>query len=73
MTFTIRGPTSGGYNRLRTKIASHVVESEDLVNRPGNWLALEFRIGEQDWFDARTVKLLSYQQEIDLRNGMLLR
>ena len=26
-----------------------------------------------DWFDARTVKILSYHQELDLRRGMLLR
>ena len=63
---------AGGYNRLRTDIAGRVVENEDLVNWP-NWLALEFRIGEQDWFDARTVKVLSYHQELDLRRGMLER
>ena len=63
---------AGGYNRLRTEIAGRVVENEDLVNWP-NWLALEFRIGEQDWFDARTVKVLSYHQELDLRRGMLVR
>jgi len=63
---------SGGYNRLRTDIAGRVVENEDLVNFP-NWLALEFRIGDGDWFDARTVTLHSYRQELDLRRGMLLR
>ncbi len=63
---------AGGYDRLRTDIAGRVVENEDLVNFP-NWLALEFRIAEQDWFDARTVKLLAYRQELDLRGGMLLR
>ena len=63
---------AGGYNRLRTDIAGRVVENEDLVNFP-NWLALGFRIGEQDWFDARTANLLSYRQELDLRRGMLLR
>ena len=47
---------AGGYNRLRTDIAGRVVENEDLVNFP-NWLAVEFRIGEQDRFDVRTVKL----------------
>jgi beta-phosphoglucomutase family hydrolase len=61
-----------GYNRLRTNIAGRVVENEDLVNFP-NWLALEFRIGDQDWFDARTVTILSHRQELDLRRGMLLR
>ena len=61
-----------GYNRLRTDIAGRVVENEDLVNFP-NWLALEFRIADEDWFDARTVKILSYRQELDLRRGMLFR
>ncbi|WP_372827767.1 HAD-IA family hydrolase, partial [Polaromonas sp.] len=63
---------AGGYNRLRTDIAGRVVENEDLVNFP-NWLPLEFRITGQDWFDAGTVTLLSYRQELDLRRGMLLR
>ena len=63
---------AGGYNRMRTDIAGRVVENEDLVNFP-NWLALGFRIGDGDWFDARTVKLLSYRQELDLRRGMLFR
>ena len=63
---------AGGYNRLRTEIAGHSVENEDLVNCP-NWLVLGFRIAEQDWFDPRNVKILSYRQELDLRRGMLLR
>ena len=63
---------AGGYNRLRTDIAGRVVENEDLVNFP-NWLMLKFRIGSQDWFDVRKVKLLSYRQELDLRQGVLLR
>jgi beta-phosphoglucomutase family hydrolase len=61
-----------GYNRLRTDIAGRVVENEDLVNLP-NWLALEFRIGDGDWFDLRTVKMLSCRQELDLRRAMLFR
>ena len=63
---------AGGYNRLRTDIAGRVVENEDLVNFP-NWLALNFRLAEQDWFDARTVRILSCRQELDLRRGLLLR
>ena len=43
---------AGGYNRLRTDIAGRVVENEDLVNFP-NWLALEFRIADADWFDEQ--------------------
>ena len=63
---------AGGYNRLPTHIGGRVVENEDLVNFP-NWLALQFRVAEQDWFEARTVKILLYRQELDLRRGMLLR
>jgi HAD superfamily hydrolase (TIGR01509 family) len=61
-----------GYDRLTTDIAGRVVENEDLVNFP-NCLALKFRIAGGDWFDERTVKILSYRQELDLRHGMLLR
>jgi trehalose/maltose hydrolase-like predicted phosphorylase len=57
---------------MRTDIAGRVVENEDLVNLP-NWLALQFRIADEDWFDARIVKILSYRQELDLRRDMLLR
>ncbi|BBA32531.1 beta-phosphoglucomutase hydrolase [Methylocaldum marinum] len=63
---------AGGYNRLQTDIAGRVVENEDLVNFP-NWLALEFRIADEDWFDERDVRILSFRQELDLRSGLLLR
>jgi trehalose/maltose hydrolase-like predicted phosphorylase len=63
---------AGVYNRLRTDIAGRVVENEHLVNFP-NWLMLGFRIADEDWFDPRMVKLLSYRQELNLRQGMLLR
>ena len=63
---------AGGYNRLRTDIAGRVVENEDLVNLP-NWLALGWRIADENWFDARAVTILSYRQELDLRHGMLVR
>ncbi len=63
---------AGGYNRLRTDIAGQTVENEDLVNFP-NWLALDLQIADEDPFDAATVTLLSYRQELDLRSGTLLR
>lgn len=63
---------AGGYNRLLTNVAEHEVENEDLVNFP-NWLALDFRIEDEDWFGLTAVKILSYRQELDLRGGMLLR
>jgi len=63
---------AGGYNRLRTQIDGHEVENEDLVNLP-NWLPLAFRIAGEEWFDARSVELLTYRQELDLRQGVLHR
>lgn len=63
---------AGGYNRLRSGIAGHDVESEDLVNMP-NWLVLEFRIANGDWFDLRTADILSYSQMLDLQRGVLTR
>lgn len=61
-----------GYNRLRTDIANRVIENEDLVNFP-NWLPLNFRIADGDWFDLREVKVLSYCQELDIRRGIFKR
>lgn len=63
---------AGGYNRLRTDIGGRVVENEDLVNLP-NWLALNVRIEGGDWFDPRKVEIHAYRQELDLRQGILLR
>ena len=63
---------AGGYNRLRTVVDGHEVENEDLVNLP-NWLPLTFRIEDGDWFNPLNVELLSYRQELDIRNGVLLR
>ncbi|MFH1821212.1 MAG: trehalose-phosphatase [Methanobacteriota archaeon] len=63
---------AGGYNRLKTKIAGKTIENEDLVNLP-NWLSFKFRIPGESWFDLRDVKILDYYQELDLKNGVLLR
>jgi alpha,alpha-trehalase len=63
---------AGGYNRLKTNIAGREIENEDLVNLP-NWLSLSFRIDDGDWFRIDDVELLSFRQELDVRNGLLLR
>jgi alpha,alpha-trehalase len=63
---------AGGYNRLKTDLAGRVVENEDLVNMP-NWLPLTFRLEGGDWFNAHAVKLLEYQQVLDMARGLLLR
>jgi alpha,alpha-trehalase len=63
---------AGGYNRLKTEVAGHIVENEDLVNLP-NWLPLKFRLPRSPWFDLKEVKIHSYRQELDIRNGVLQR
>lgn len=63
---------AGGYNRLTTKIAGKKIENEDLANLP-NWLPLSFLIQDGEWFDLQDVEIFSYQQELDLKRGILLR
>jgi trehalose/maltose hydrolase-like predicted phosphorylase len=63
---------AGGYNRLTTEIAGRVIENEDLVNLP-NWLPLTFRPEGGDWLNLLAAEILSYRQELDLRQGMLRR
>lgn len=63
---------AGGYNRLKTEIAGRVIENEDLVNLP-NWLVLNFRLADGDWFDLSAVDILSYRQELDVIKGILIR
>ncbi len=63
---------AGGYNRLKTEIENHVVENEDLVNFP-NWLPLNFRIADGPWFKLKDVKILSYEQKLNMREGVLNR
>lgn len=61
---------ASGYNRLESEVAGRVIENEDLVNWP-NWLCLTFRIEDQGWFDIHAVDLLDFQQELDVRHGVL--
>lgn len=63
---------AGGYNRLESRIADRVIESEDLVNWP-NWLCLTFRPAGGEWFRMESVEVLSFRQELDVREGTLRR
>jgi alpha,alpha-trehalase len=63
---------AGGYNRLKTDIAGRVIENEDLVNIP-NWICFTFRFPGGDWFRIDDVEIVSYSQELDLKNGVLHR
>lgn len=63
---------AGCYNRLSTEIAGRMIENEDLVNFP-NWLPLKFRINGSDWFQLKAVKILDFEQKLDLEKGILFR
>jgi trehalose/maltose hydrolase-like predicted phosphorylase len=63
---------AGGFNRLETEIAGHVIENEDLVNWP-NWLPLTFRADGGDWFDLDSVELLDFSYRLDVYRGILER
>ncbi|MFC5184109.1 glycoside hydrolase family 65 protein [Actinomadura harenae] len=67
---------AGCYDRLSTEIAGHHADNADLVNVP-NWLPLTFRAAGGEWFDldraSEEGRLLSYEQELDLRRGVLTR
>ncbi len=63
---------AGGYNRLKTRIKDRDIENEDLVNMP-NWLCLSFRYPGMDWFDLPNVDILDYRQELNMKEGLLLR
>jgi trehalose/maltose hydrolase-like predicted phosphorylase len=63
---------AGGYNQLESEVAGRTVVNEDLVNFP-NWLWLTFRIHDGDWLDLWKTPPLEYRQELNLREGLLLR
>jgi alpha,alpha-trehalase len=64
--------SAGLYNRLTDTVAGVAVENESLVNLP-NWLSCKFRIDGGDWFDVDSAELLTYRQNMDLRQAELTR
>ncbi|GAA4445543.1 hypothetical protein GCM10023188_48890 [Pontibacter saemangeumensis] len=64
---------AGGYNRLMSEVADRKIENEDLVNCP-NWLPLTFRHKDaEEWFDLEKAELISFRQELDMKQGLLER
>lgn len=63
---------AGLYNRITTDIANLTLEHEDLVNAP-NWLSLTFKIDEGQWFELEKTQIISYRQDLNLREGILYR
>jgi alpha,alpha-trehalase len=63
---------AGAYNRLETERLGERVENEDLVNFP-NWLPLQFRVNDGEWFDLEEVDIVSFEQRLDMKRGVLHR
>ncbi|MFD2245053.1 glycoside hydrolase family 65 protein [Pontibacter ruber] len=63
---------AGGYNRLISEIAGKKIENEDLVNWP-NWLPITFRHPKEEWFHTSGVEILSFRQELNMQEGVLIR
>ncbi|MEV5571921.1 glycosyl hydrolase family 65 protein [Spirillospora sp. NPDC052269] len=67
---------AGCYDRRSTEVDGHHADNADMVNVP-NWLPLTFRAAGDEWFDldraSEEGRLLSYEQELDLRRGVLTR
>ena len=63
---------AGGYNRLVSEVDGRNVENEDLVNLP-DWTVLEIRLDDGAWFRVGPDCLLSYRQELKIREGVLCR
>lgn len=63
---------AGGFNRAKTRLSGRVIENEDFVNFP-NWLYLNFRPKNGNWMDLNRIKVHSYKQILDMKQGILIR
>lgn len=61
---------AGLYNRLVTPISGKDIENEDFVNAP-NWLKINFKIEDENWFNPNETSTDSICRQLDLRNGLL--
>ena len=63
---------AGVFNRTPTVISGKIIYNDDMVNCP-NWMHIVFRIGNGRWFCPSSAKLISYNQELDMHKGVLIR
>ncbi len=61
---------AGMYNRLITPISGRDIENEDFVNVP-NWLKINFKIDDENWFNPNNTIINSISRELDFRTGLL--
>jgi len=63
---------AGLYNRLASKVGDRLVENEDFVNAP-NWLPVNFRIDEGEWFDFNKAEFVDFNKHLDFKTGVFSR
>jgi len=63
---------SGVSNRLITVVEGVALDEEQLVNVP-NWLPIDLRIGNGDWWSAGGLKVDRERTDLELRRGLLVR
>ncbi|HEY9714059.1 MAG TPA: HAD-IA family hydrolase, partial [Chroococcales cyanobacterium] len=63
---------AGAYNLVTLNVGDPPLEAEELVNMP-NWLYVNFKFADGDWFSLDQTEILSYSQNLNLREGILYR
>jgi beta-phosphoglucomutase family hydrolase len=63
---------AGGYNTIQLEVEGAPFDREELVNMP-NWLCINFKIEDSDWFSLDHVEVLKFSQRLNLREGILYR
>ena len=63
---------AGIFNRVPSEVHGQTVFNNDFVNTP-NWLPVEFRISGGKFINLFEQKILSYRQNLNMRNGLMER
>ncbi|MBU6450204.1 MAG: beta-phosphoglucomutase family hydrolase [Cyanobacteria bacterium REEB67] len=63
---------AGGYDSITIDSEGRRFDREELVNMP-NWLCLNFRLDDGQWFGLADIEILDFGQILDLRKGILER
>ena len=63
---------AGVFNRVPSEVHGQTIFNNDFVNTP-NWLPIEFRINGGEFIEPLEQKILSYQQNLNFRHGLMER
>ena len=63
---------AGLFNKVPTMIHDRKIYNNDFVNAP-NWLRIDFKIGDGNYLDILKTNILSYCQELDMKNAVMRR